>query len=365
MAFVGDMSFGDFPFCQGYGIRSIIDVQGPNYIFNRIMPNLSSHDITFGNLETVLSLEGEDLNLLHTREMRGSSLVCKELKNVGFNCINIANNHILQHGVKAFENTVKHLESERILVVGVKDINEWHCKPVITNVKGKNIGILGYAFEKDKYYFGDPLYAFGNLSLIKNDITRLRPLVDILVVSCHWGLEFINRPSALTIQNARSMVDYGANVVIGHHPHVLQGLEMYNNGLIAYSLGNFIFDMQWDKCFTESIILEVAFSESNKIQYNIIPVIIDDNRPVLPDPKEKTKIIQKIKILSDKIDSNRGDLEQNNLKYYMEYESLRKRNRIRAYNYFLKNINRYKKRYIFQQIIQTINNRLGDIFKKN
>ena len=233
---VGDISFGDFPFCPGFGIRSTLE-RSP---FEEVSSLLKRGDIVFGNLETCLSNHGLDNKQLISLEMRGKPEFVSFLREGGFNVLNMANNHTMQHGMTAFLETVKRLKKTGIHVVGL--CNQ-AVNPVIVQCKGRTVGFLGFAFEHDNYGNTSLGYAYAPNSSIKRDIESLRQQVDIVIVSCHWGLEFINKPSPYTVFIGRKMIDWGADIVLGHHPHVVQGAEYYKNGLIVYSLGNFLFDM--------------------------------------------------------------------------------------------------------------------------
>ena len=116
---------------------------------------------------------------------------------------------------------------------------------------------------------------------IIKDILYARSISDIVAVSLHWGTENVFYPSPDQIKLARSFIDAGASLVLGHHPHVVQGVEIYKNGLIAYSLGNFQFEADPRKSIREetrqSIILSIHLNKNNVESYKMIPVKIDEN----------------------------------------------------------------------------------------
>lgn len=360
---VGDISFGDFPFCVGYGVRSAIEKNDNEYIFEKIGHLFEDSDYTFGNLETTISNHNYKNNDLRSLEMRGSPRVIHELKNIKLNIVNIANNHSMQHGEDTFEDTVNLLKMTGIKCIGVNDGNEWSSSPVKVEKNGIKIGFLGYSFETDKYNKEQMKYAYGIPSDIKADITKLRSEVDYLIVSYHWGLEFMDRPSVSNIRLAHQTIESGADVILGHHPHVLQGIENYKDGIIFYSLGNFVFDMNWDKRFQQSIVVKLTFSKSRKISYEITPIYINNNyQPTIAGNDDKLIIQNLIENLSNRVCGEiRGDTEFNSYKYYLEYEKLRKRNRYRSYLYFFKNIYRYNHRILYQIVIRTILRRIDGI----
>lgn len=348
---VGDISLGDFPFCAGFGIRSAIS-QGLSP-FDNIASTFSEADIVFGNLETVISDYDLNINDISSWNMRGSPDSALLLKNAGFNVINIANNHTMQHGKTAFLETVDILNKHAIEAVGLcsKDKAEYASKPVIINSNGYAVGFLGYAFEEDVYGNAETGYAFGPLCNIQEDIKKLKNEADILIVSCHWGLEFITKPSPNTVFLGRNMIKWGADIVLGHHPHVLQGFEYYQDGIIVYSMGNFLFDMLWDNNFTQTAIFFFNINPDNDIQIKLIPSVIKNNYNI---EMMNYKLEQKVKSLCDEINmSVQGDLERKTLAYYLEYEKLRKRNRYKTYKYFLENIFRIDSKLLPQIFFKT------------
>jgi poly-gamma-glutamate synthesis protein (capsule biosynthesis protein) len=361
---VGDISFGDFPFCVGYGVRSVMENQDNRFIFDKIKHIFEKANFVFGNLETTLSLHGLNKYSLESIEMRGDPKAVEYLKDCNFNVVNIANNHALQHGERAFYETVCLLKKNNIMPIGLTGRNGWHSKPFIMEANNIKIGFLGYAFESDKYFKYELKYAFGKPENIQEDIYKIKKDVDYIVISCHWGLEFMSRPSIATIRLARQIIDWGADVILGHHPHVLQGHERYKNGIIFYSLGNFVFDMLWDKKFKQSMIIKLFFDKSKSIHFEMVPIVINLScQPEIADIKESLKLKELFKNLSDEIHKEiTGDAEYNSYKYYTAYEILRKENRYRSYIYFFKNIYRSNLLIIYQILTRTILRRIKDYF---
>jgi len=351
---VGDISFGDYPFCPGFGIRSSLVKDW--YPFKKnILSIIKQGDIVFGNLETVISDYNINPGNLSSWQMRGPLNSAYILKKAGFTVVNVANNHIMQHGEEAFYRTINAVQAQKINVVGLKEELSNNCKPIIIDCQNCSIGFLGYAFEENIYKDKEIKYSFGPSCNIEQDIKTLKEKVQILVVSCHWGLEFIDKPSPNTIILARNIIEWGADIVLGHHPHVLQGAEYYKRGIIVYSMGNFLFDMIWDERFRESAIFLFEIN-NNKIQLKIIPIyIFKDYSLNSLQGKIRANSIEKYRHLCDKIDLiMQGDLERNTLRYYLEYERLRKRNKLRSYKYFLRNTYKIDKKYLFQIIYQNI-----------
>jgi gamma-polyglutamate biosynthesis protein CapA len=302
IAAVGDISLGDHLLCLGFGVRSTIETKGHKFIFAYVKDTLKQSDIIFGNLEVVLSGHGLTKNKIESMVLRGQPEAINTLKNAGFNVLNIANNHSLQHGSVAFNETVHLLEKNFIDVVGLFYKNNFSTIPIIKEFKQIKIGFLGYSFVKEQYFKEEPLYSIGNIENIKGDIKRLQQQVDFVIVSCHWGMELIDRPSIDIIRLAREMVDSGANIIFGHHPHVFQGIEKYKDGIIFYSLGNFVFDLMWWEPCLQSAIIKIYLIKDNPITYNIIPVKINKiYQPVLLETNKTNKFLSYIEKTIDRI----------------------------------------------------------------
>jgi len=344
---VGDMSFGDFPFCPGMGVRSRMS-KGKSP-FTEVSEVLAG-DIVFGNLETCLSDNGLIPDNLTSFEMRGKPDSVHLLKAAGFNVLNIANNHTMQHGMGAFDETVQKLQEEDISVVGLRNES---LSPVIIQCKGRSIGFLGYAFEQDNYGNRSLGYSYGPATSLKKEIESLRKKVDILIVSCHWGVEFMDRPSPYTVTLGRKMVDWGVDIVLGHHSHVAQGIENYKEGLIVYSLGNFLFDMLWDKKLRDSYIVTLHIDD--KLTYDLVPVTIAEDYSISIKP-DIQQCLQHFEHLCTGIQKygQSWDRERTALQYYNEYHKLLRQNRYQTYRYFLRNLGKTDPKLLFQVISRTL-----------
>lgn len=258
--------------------------------FRNIGNIFNNSDIIFGNLETVLSSHGalaEKAVVLHSHPEK-----IEWLKEAGFNIVNIANNHILDLGQEGFNSTLDVLHQNEIEFIGGKNGKHTTAKAII-ETKNISIGFLGY--------FGPTTRSLNDATIngivedeIVRDMENLKLQCDCIVVSLHWGAENIFYPSPKQIELAHKLIDRGARIILGHHPHVIQGIEEYNDGLIAYSLGNFQFNPDLSQSPTnQSLILELTLDNTGVIDYRIFPIIIDDEFvPNIPEEEEQEKIRQ-------------------------------------------------------------------------
>lgn len=200
-------------------------------------------DVSMVNLEVPVTTQGSKQVKPFTFRMKPKFL--EVIPAAGIDVVNLANNHIFDFGKQGLFDTVDHLDSAKIERVGAGKNREDAHRPVIKTIKGKRIAFLGYysGGEAPSATKRNPGVATRAVKVITKDIKSLREVdsVDYIVVNFHWGIEKAAKPSAQQRAFAHSVIDAGADAIIGHHPHVLQGVEIYNEKVIAYSLGNLVF----------------------------------------------------------------------------------------------------------------------------
>ena len=354
---VGDIMLGDHPVCLGHGVRSKIEKFGIDYLFKGVADQLQGADILFGNLETVLSDIGYDNRFISSIEMRGRSRYAQKLADIGFTVMSVANNHIAQHGVAAFNDTIKSLKENSIFPVGeFKDGLTNSYKFQKGNVK---ICLISYSMRPEKYHKGFSLYSIGSEEKILGAVKRNREKNDIVIVSLHWGEEYVNLPSRSQIVFAHNLIDAGASLILGHHPHVLQGIEKYKHGCIVYSLGNFIFD-KWQRNPRETMILNCELRKEG-VTVNFVPVYISkDYRPDILTGTQAEILSSNIQSYSNQID----EIWAMDMVYHAElYQKYAYRAylkfRISSYCYFVRNFYRYSPMMLQQSLFRSFFRRLG------
>jgi poly-gamma-glutamate capsule biosynthesis protein CapA/YwtB (metallophosphatase superfamily)/uncharacterized membrane protein (UPF0127 family) len=208
--------------------------------FLNILNYLKTFDYVIANLEGPISDKGTKIGNKYSFRMKPE--VAEALSNTNIKIVNLANNHIFDYGKIAFEDTLKNLEKNNINYFG----NSY--EPLIIEKEGVKIGFLGFSdflkhLEVRENKIGVAV-ANNNLSEI---IKKAKEKVDILIVSFHWGEEYKKIANERQRKLAKIVVDSGADLVIAHHPHVIQDIEKYKEKFIFYSLGNFIFDQNFSK----------------------------------------------------------------------------------------------------------------------
>lgn len=265
--------------------------------FKNVRKLFGDKDILFGNLETVLSNRGQEVE--RTCPLHTSSGQVIYLKDTSFDILNIANNHIMDLGPEGFNETLEVLNQNGLTFIGAGS-QKFRQSSAIIERRDIKFGFLGYCicgFKNSKEEI------FINKEKVVDNIRNLNSTCDFVIVSLHWGTENVFYPSPKQVNLAHKLIDVGATVILGHHPHVIQGIEQYKNGLIAYSLGNFQFDPKLSYSKTnKSIILCLNFSKKELKSYDIFPIIIDqDFLPCIVDGKAKNEMEDFINKISQPI----------------------------------------------------------------
>lgn len=274
---------GDIMLDRGveFYIRKYDDWRWP---FLNVKDVFEEADLVFGNLESVVSDKGEKQGSIYS--FRADPKTMEGLVFSGIDVVSVANNHSMDYGVEAFVDSLRRLKETGIDYVGGGVTREEAETVVIKTVKGIKIGMVAYTAK------GSPLWQAGEnspgiawmdstrLAQLKKDIEVAKANVDILVVSFHFGEEYQKEPSAAQQLLSRAAIDAGADLIIGHHPHVVQPIEQYKNGWIAYGLGNFIFDQGFSKETMEGLALKVEINEKDITR--VIPLKVNISKEFQP-----------------------------------------------------------------------------------
>lgn len=311
----------------GQGVGEIMFEKGWEHPFRYVKSTLKEADIVFGNLPTPLT----EHDIPNPSKPEGYPLLKADLsvvyglKYARFNVLSLANNHIMDFGDKGLFDTTEMLDKAGINYTGVGSSETEARKPLIVNKNGVRVAILAYSCSYPATR-NSPGCAPIRLPIIKEDVRGARTLADVVVVSLHHGIEYSDYPVPDHISLAHDIIDSGADLILGHHPHVLQGIECYNGGTIVYSLGNFIHDMidkankkeAFDNCAlskiggvtfdpddmrpSESIIFKCVFAREGIIDSDAIPVRMSESyQPVILFGEERKKLLSRLECLSSGI----------------------------------------------------------------
>jgi poly-gamma-glutamate capsule biosynthesis protein CapA/YwtB (metallophosphatase superfamily) len=219
------------------------------YPFRYVKDTLAQADIIFVNLESQLSEQhGETQHPKYNLIFCGPPVGASALRDAHVSVVSSANNHAYDYGRRALGETILNLDSAGVACVGTSIDSVQDFAPVILERSGIRIGFLAYTqFMNFKGSWVGHVALFDE-QRVAHDIASLRTKADFIVVSYHGGTEYVDRPPVSVKRDFRIIADAGADVVVGHHPHYVQGIEWYNKTLFLYSLGNFVFyqpQLEW------------------------------------------------------------------------------------------------------------------------
>ncbi|MGE5293760.1 MAG: CapA family protein [Solirubrobacterales bacterium] len=241
--------------------------------FEHVVRYLRTGDIVFGNLECVLCDPGRSAQKEIT--FRAPPARVEYLRQAGFTIVNLANNHTLDFGPMGLTQTCSVLREQGIPFIGVGGGNPADGHQIVER-RGVKVGFLGYGEADACKVRGDVFVNSVRRRTILDHLHYLRPRCDVLIVSLHWGLEYVRYPSPDQVELARTLAAEGVNLVLGHHPHVVQGVERVGSSLIVYSLGSFHIRPLRGEGTRESCMLHVRINRRGIDRYRLIPVQLDD-----------------------------------------------------------------------------------------
>ncbi len=261
----------------------------PIKIFSR-WDSIGEYDLMMVNLENAVTRSIDSMDKEFVFKMKPDYL--PQLRSAGISIVNCANNHAADFGAEGILETIQRLDSAGIRHTGIgRNLSEAR-KPVILDINGVRIGFLGYGGSRE---FIASRTRPGTTSrsqwLILEDINRLRPQVDFVVINLHWGEELETEPDSNQIILAHTIIEGGADLIVGHHPHVLQGIERYLGKIVAYSLGNFVFGGNSRCINSETAVLKVRFAKDT-MEVQAVPVSIRNWQPEAADTSVANRVFQ-------------------------------------------------------------------------
>jgi poly-gamma-glutamate capsule biosynthesis protein CapA/YwtB (metallophosphatase superfamily) len=294
MAFVGDVIFSN-------NVEDQLVKFGYDYPYTYVKDYLQKADLTLANLETPVTERGD----VQKKEYvyRSSPLALPAFKEAGVDIVNLANNHVMDYGAEGLLDTMSALDRIGIQRVGVgKDAEEAYA-PVIVEKQGIKIAILGYSRVVPegswKAAVGHPGVAETyNYTLPVKAIQKAKQQADLVVVIAHWGVEREDKPDQHQTELAHRYIDAGADLIVGSHPHVLQGFEIYKGKWIAYSLGNFIFTINENSKTWESAILQATCSKEKQCNLDLVPIQNTLARPEIMSSENGIKLFERLSRIS-------------------------------------------------------------------
>ena len=219
--------------------KPIIEQRGVDYPFGRMRAIITAADIAIGNLEMPLATTGtpipeKDFTFIGNPKLAGG------IANAGFDVLTLANNHMGDYGDDALLETLDVLRANKLRYCGAGPDLQTARQPAIVKTRNTHIAVLAYSKTYPVEFFAghaDPGTVNGIAEIFVPDIRAARERANLVVVSFHWSGELVTEPREYQEWHGRRAIEAGADLVFGHHPHVLQGIEVYKGKIIAYSLG--------------------------------------------------------------------------------------------------------------------------------
>jgi poly-gamma-glutamate synthesis protein (capsule biosynthesis protein) len=269
LVFLGDVA-------PGRSMEAQLARYGPAYPWTGLGTVLHEADLAVANLESALTSRGRPLNkpyLIRAHPRWGLTLA-----EAGLDLVTLANNHALDYGMAGLNETLSTLQGLSVVTVGAGPTEEAAHRPALFSLNGVRVAVLGYAAARWNGSADVPAtdrLAWAEPAAVQTDVRAIRDQVDLVVVLLHAGTEYATTPSPDQVAVAHAAVDAGADLVVGHHPHVTQTVERYEQGLIVYSLGNALFDIPRPAAM-QGDLLRVHATSRGIVQAELWPFWIED-----------------------------------------------------------------------------------------
>jgi poly-gamma-glutamate synthesis protein (capsule biosynthesis protein) len=272
--------------------------------FRELGGALADADVTFANLEMLISAAPVPKGFVYQPQgplIRGPLAAAKLVAQAGVDLVALANNHVFDLGQPGLTDTLRAARDVGLVPIGAGLTAEQARAPHITTTRGVRVGWLAFGYGTNH-----PSGSGAQIAPLEPDevvaaVRALRPSVDVVLLSLHWGAEYAEIPMRSEIDLAHAAVDAGADAIIGHHPHVLQSVEAYRGRPIAYSIGNFVFGPLSGPCSLSAILeLEVGREGPPVVRATLIPTLLAGAKgsPVLARDREGALVRQRIRSTS-------------------------------------------------------------------
>ncbi len=266
--------------------------------FRLVADELATADLTIGDLECSLSDTIPPPDDPFTFQFMTFTAGAQGLRLAGIDGVSQANNHSMNFGASGMRDTLAALDATGIRHFGIGETLDQACEPAIFDVRGTRVAFLGYdgiTGDTNGATGDSPGTAPLSFERLSQDIAAATKRADIVIPFIHWGVEYTLTPTGEQRSLARRAIDAGATMVVGSHPHWVQGIEEYRGRPIVYSLGNFVFDQDWSPETKQGLIMHLVFQGSRLAALRLVPVRIENfYQPRILTGEEKTVILDRV-----------------------------------------------------------------------
>ncbi|MFK7679171.1 CapA family protein [Bacillus sp. Wb] len=283
----------------GRNVEKVTNRQGQDYLFRNVESYFKNADYSTANFDHPVTANDEypaqDKPIL----LRTDEQSVKTLKNLNFSVLNVANTHSMDYLEQGLNDTVKAFNQSKMDFVGMGGNLEEASNINYQTVNGIKIATLGFTDTYTAYSAAndnDPGILPAKPEIFIPLIQEAKEKANLVVVHAHWGEEYDTTPSPRQKGLAKAMADAGADIILGHHPHVLQPIDTYKNTVIFYSLGNFVFDQGWSAS-RESALVQYKLKKDGTARFEVTPLLIKEATPTLLskwDAYYKEKIFKRL-----------------------------------------------------------------------
>lgn len=274
--FTGDMMLGRF-------VNNTVKRYDPSVVFLGTGIDMTSLDYLTGNFEhpiinDEIKLENKEREKIY---LSADEAVLDIIKQTGFTNVNLANNHMGDYGEEGILHTVDAFQKADIPFVGAGENRSDAYKIHYEEIKGKTIATIGFTEVYTRAALtgiDTPGVATSNMKIMLNKVYEASKYADVVITHIHWGTEYKTKYDKRQKQIAEVLADAGVDVIIGHHPHVLQTVDIIDNTIVFYSLGNFIFDQGWSMT-RETVFPVLTMQKDGKIEVTLTPMLVKEGIP--------------------------------------------------------------------------------------
>lgn len=290
-------------------IRKFNDIilKDPEAVYGNLLPVMRASDLRIANLECPLC-DNETPVWKSGTVLKGEVEHVHGLTRVPFEVVTLGNNHVFDHGVEAFEKTLDLLRDKGIQTVGAGMTSGDAKKPLVLDVNGIRIALISFSEGEDLTASDGGPGVFGwEVDEVVDTINAVKTTTDIIVIICHCGVEYIPFPPPYVANAFQRIVDAGAHLVIGHHPHVPQGVQIYKNSPICYSLGNFVFYQHTDLLYRkQGFLVKAGLAKGAVVNLELIPYGIQDQGLRLLEDGERKEFLDRLEMVSTPLENFKG-----------------------------------------------------------
>lgn len=299
IALAGDVMIGRL-------VNAQLNNMPPNAVWGNFLPILQQADLRIINLETALTTCSKAVPKVFN--FKADPFKVQTLVEAHIDVVNLANNHVLDYSTEGLIETLLTLKNAGISYVGAGKDNEEARKPIVITRQGFQIGIIGCTDNEPSWLAtkdspGTFFLEVGDLDVIRDLILSIRPSVDLLIVTIHWGPNMVVRPNSQFIKFAHQLMDLGVDIIHGHSAHVFQGVQAYKQGLILFDTGDFVDDYYVDRELRNdcSFLFLVEADHKGVQKLRLIPSIISNFQVNRASGKDADLAIKHMRDLSNEL----------------------------------------------------------------